>query len=254
MMMAGCLSQAKKILESYDEILYGSAPEELVVSTHKTIAGLLSVEKDVSPFFSPSVVEDDAEQEKELFIKRIVEAVSPIVPLTIRNKSLDGTYFRTALHLLEAVELMFFQYGADIRSQANPAGLVGMCDAMHADIKSSAVHSSGLRPLGEFLKDMRAQYNTSLGLGMAFRNDISSRDKRRGRGGRSSRNQGWRSLERFDGRNSSRGSNTGEVTNFAGGQRGQVNRAPLRGRGDCYAFLAGNCRRGGACRFQHRSA
>ena len=251
-MMAGCLSQAKKILERYDEILYGPAPEELVVSTHELIAGMLSVKKDVSPFFSPS--EDDTEQARDLFIKRIVEAVSPILPLTIRNKSLDGAYFRTALHLLGAVELMFSQYVADIRSQANPAGLVGMCDAMHADIKSSAVHSSGLRPLGEFLKDMRAQYNTSLGLGMAFRNDISSRDKRRGRGGRSSRNQGWRSLERFDGRNSSRGSNTGEVTNFAGGQRGQVNPAPLRGSGDCYAFLAGNCRRGGACRFQHRSA
>ena len=205
--------------------------------------------------------EDNSEQEKDLFIKRIVEAVSPIVPLTIRNKSLDGTYFRTALHLLGAVELMFSQYGADIRSQANPAGLVGMCDAMHADIKRSAVHSSGLRSLEEFLKDMRSQYNTSLGLGVPFRNDISARDKRRGRGARSPRSQAWRSSDRFDDRNSTRGqrsiqpmSNTGESANFARGHRNQENPVPLRGCGDCYAFLAGNCRRGSTCRFLYRNS
>ena len=41
MMIAGCISQAIKILEGFDEILDGPSPEELVESTHEDIAKLL---------------------------------------------------------------------------------------------------------------------------------------------------------------------------------------------------------------------
>ena len=33
-MIAGCLNQAKRIVEKYDKILYGPAPEILVEETH----------------------------------------------------------------------------------------------------------------------------------------------------------------------------------------------------------------------------
>ena len=121
-MIAGCLSQAKKILESYDEILYGPSPEELVESTHEAISELLGTREALGLFSEASDEEENIQQKRDVFIKRVVEAVSPIIPVTIRNKSLDFTFFRTALHLLGAVELLFSQYEADVRSQANPAG------------------------------------------------------------------------------------------------------------------------------------
>ena len=139
-MIAGCLAQAKKIFECYDEILYGPSPEELVENTHGAISKLLESQEALSLFNTPADGDEESQRKKDVFIKRVVEAVSPIIPVTIRNKSLDSTYFRTALHLLGAAELMFSQYGADIRTQAYPAGLVGMCNAIHADIKSATAH------------------------------------------------------------------------------------------------------------------
>ena len=261
-MIAGCLSQAKKILECYDEILYGPSPEELVESTHEAISKLLGSEEASGLFNIPSDEDEENQQKRDIFIKRVVEAVSPIIPLTIRNKSLDSTYFRTALHLLGATELLFSQYEADIRSQAHPAGLVGMCNVMHADIKRSAVHSSGLKSLREFMKEMKGQHNTSLGLGEPFHNDITCREKRRGRGLRNPRGQSGRTSDRIVDRNSIRGQRSIQPlnsvrasTDFGQINRGQVNPLPLRaGRGDCYAFIAGNCRRGNECRFLHRSS
>ena len=188
-MIAGCLSQAKKILVCFDEILDGPSPEQLVEQTHKSIADILRSGDAVPLFVNPDARDEDSERARDLLIKQIVEAVSPIIPLTIRNKSLDGSYFRTALHLLGAAELMFAQYEADIRTQANPAGLVGMCNAMHADIKGATVHSTRMKSLSEFMKEMKSQYNTYLGLSEPFRNDITPRNKRRGRGGRSTRGQ-----------------------------------------------------------------
>ena len=41
MLTAGCLNQAKRIIEKYDEILYGPAPEMLVKETHQAIKDLL---------------------------------------------------------------------------------------------------------------------------------------------------------------------------------------------------------------------
>ena len=260
-MIAGCLSQAKNILEGYDEILHGPSPEELVERTHEAISKLLGTQEALSLFSGASDEEEDIQRKRDVFIKRVVEAVSPIIPVTIRNKSLDSTFFRTALHLLGAAELLFSQYETDIRSQANPAGLVGMCNAMHADIKRSAVHSTGLKSLGEFMKEMRSQYNTYLGLGESFHNDITRRERRRGRVSRYPRNQSWRTSERIINQNSGRAqrSNQSLIPTRASTDFGQINRAqlnpiPLRaGRNDCYAFLAGNCRRGNECRFVHRN-
>ena len=217
-------------------------------------------EKQLLSSLFPVVDDEDSKSERDLLIKKIVEAVSPILPLTIRNKSLDGSYFRTALHLAGATELLFSQYETDIRAQANPAGLLGMCNAMHADIKSATVHGTQMRSLSEFMKDMKSQYNTSLGLGESFRNDITPRDKRRSRGSRSTRGRAWRFSNRFDDDRSAGSQGTfqptNEPANFRQSNRRQPQTTPLslRGRGDCYAFQAGSCRRGINCRFLHRNS
>ena len=230
-------------------------------STHKEITKLLGSREALSLFGIPDVEGENKQQQKDLFIKRIVEAVSPIIPFTIRNKSLDATYFRTALHLLGAAEIMFSQYETDIRSQANPAGLVGLCNSMHPDIKRSAVHSTGLKPLKDFMKEMKGQYNTSLGLGEPFHNDVIRRERRKGRGNRNLRGPSWRASDSFGGRNSTRAQRPVQPLNtaralagFGQGNRRQVNPIPLRGRGDCFAFLEGNCRRGDECRYLHQSS
>ena len=236
MMIAGCMSQAKKILESFDEILYGPSPEKLVELTHKSIIDILaSVE--AQDYFKKS---DTTAEENETLIKRIVEAVSPIIPVSIRNKMLDGTYFRTALHLLGAAEFLFSQYKSDVRSQANPAGFVGMCNVMHSEIKRAAVQCNGLKPLDDFMKDMKSEYNTSLGLGQSFGNDVPARDKRRGRNFGSTRARPWSRSSR------------GEDRDSTGGQ--QTRPIQSRGRGLCYAYQAGSCTRGGSCRFMHQNA
>ena len=58
-------------------------------------------------------------------IMKIVEAVDPIVPITLRDKALESGYLRTALQFLGAAEFMFAQYETDVRTQANPNGVVG---------------------------------------------------------------------------------------------------------------------------------
>ena len=56
MVIAGCVNQAKRILASYDEVLYGPPPEKLVAATHKAIADLL-VSEEARAFLG---TEDDA--------------------------------------------------------------------------------------------------------------------------------------------------------------------------------------------------
>ena len=124
------------------------------------------------------------------FIRKLTEAVAPILPITLRNKSLDGGYFRAALQLAAAAEFLFAQYEADVRIKANPAGVVGMCNNMHADIKRSAIYNEELKPLGEFIKDMKTQYQTSMGLGTSFARDPSISRGGRGKKARSH----WRSF------------------------------------------------------------
>ena len=106
----------------FDEVLQGKPPEVLVVRTHETIAALLqSVEGQRVAKGS-----DNSYEASEKFIKQIIEAVSPIIPITVRNKALDSDYVRAALQLLGAADLLFTQYESDVRVQANPAGVVGM--------------------------------------------------------------------------------------------------------------------------------
>ena len=158
MIIAGCVNQAKRILACYDEVLYGPPPEKLVTDTHKSIADLL-VSEDARAFLgtkddtSPSV-----SPERERFIKKIIGAISPIIPITIRNKSLDGSYLRTALHMLGAAEVFLARYVTDMRTQANPAGIVGACTAMHAEFKRSAMYTDELKPLQDFIQDIKTQY------------------------------------------------------------------------------------------------
>ena len=155
MMIAGCMNQAKRIVSKFDEILYGPAPEQLVKDTHLKIRGLLTSDEGAK-FIEKRSGEASAEGDSQIFIKKIVEAVSPIIPVTLRNKALDGAYFRTALRLLGAAEFLFAQYEQDIREKANPAGVVGMASAMHSDIKRSALYNEELSPFQDFAREMQA--------------------------------------------------------------------------------------------------
>ena len=182
LMIAGCLTQAKRILEKYDDILYGSSPEEKVQTTHKEIRKLL-LSSEGRDLLREQVESGEAsDSECTNFIKRIIETVAPIIPVTLRNKSLNGAYFRTALHLLAAAELLFARYEVDVRLQANPSGVVGMSAAMHADLENSCFYNNELRSLGDFTKEMKSQYQTSLGLGTSFSKDTFQVTRRRGRG------------------------------------------------------------------------
>ena len=254
-MIAGCLYQAKRIIQKYDDVLFGPAPEVLVQDTHKAIMKLL-LSEEARSFLSGTAVGNG-----DTLIKKMVEALAPIVPIALRDKSLDGAYLRTALHLLGATEVLFAQYESDVRIQANPAGVVGMCTSMHAELKRAAVYNEELKSLQDFVKDMRSQYQTSLGLGTPFYKD-ARRPRRR------IRNFPGRTQFRYSG-NRGQGVNrfhqsqldefnTGEFSTQGGQQsmtRGQgIQTRPSfagRGRGLCYDYQAGNCRRGASCRFQH---
>ena len=122
---------------------------------------------------------------------KIVEAVAPIVPLTLRDKALDSGYLRTTLHFLGAAEFMLARYETDVRTQANPNGVVGLAAVMHGEFDRTVVFNDQLKPLEEFMSCMKTQYQTSLGLGAPFPKDFGGRskqrnnrrDNRRGRGG-----------------------------------------------------------------------
>ena len=167
---------------------------------------------------------------------------------------------RTALHLLGAAEFLFAQYEADVRTRANPAGVVGMCAAMHSALKGAAVYNEELKPLAEFMTEMRAQYQTSLGLGSSFAKDSGARARR---GSRSSRgrylfnnrqlmNQGPSRYDALQPAFRSSGLPNPEVQDFrSGAGRGQFGNTPMRGRDICFDYREGKCRRGGACRYRH---
>ena len=158
MMIAGFLNQAKRILSKYDKILFGSSPEEQVENTHKTVRELLVSQEGKT--FQEEVDQDDPEvvARGDTFIKKVIAAIPPIIPVALRNKSLDGAYLRTALHFLGAAELMFSRYETDVRSQANPAGVVGLCNAMHLHFEQCAIGNKELLPLEDFIKEMASQY------------------------------------------------------------------------------------------------
>ena len=240
-MIAGCLNQAKRILEMYDEVLHGSSPEVLVQETHQKITALLRSEEGRALFCAPDGPAEPPAAESSMFVKKLIEAVAPIVPVTLRNKSLDGKYFRTALQLLTAGEILFTQYEADVRMQANPSGVVGMATSLHADLENSCFYNTELKSLKEFTRDMKSQYQTSLGLGAPFRKDTYPATRSR----RSAGNRGfYRGLR-------PQGLSTPQITatSAAGGDP----RRPMqfRGSNECFAYNAGSCLRGAACRFLH---
>ena len=255
MMIAGCLNQAKRILSKYDDVLFGPVPEAQIEHTHKAIRSFLCSDE-VQPFVSKEFLKKLGSTEEEdisdcdNFIKKVIAMVPPIIPLSLRNKTLDGGYLRTVLHLLGAGEILFRQYEADIRGQANPAGLVGMCSTMHSEFERCTLFNEELRTSRVFCSELKAQYQTSLGLGESFSNDSVARKKSR-RGFPFAR--GSSSHRRFGGRGSGRGQQGfPSGSGFQGMGRGQSSPVPVRGRGVCFNFLAGSCGRGNTCRYLHQ--
>ena len=250
MMIAGSLNQAKRILGKYDKILFGPSPEEQVENAHKTVRELLVSREGKT--FQKEVGRDDPEvvARGDKFIKKIIAAIPPIIPVALRNKSLDGAYLRTALHFLGAAELMFSRYETDVRRQANPAGVVGLCNAMHLHFEQCAIGNKDLLPLEDFIKEMTSQYQTSLGLGLGFPNDTTLRKGRRkdyfGRGRTVTR------ARHFMGQALGRGQQgvLGAASGATGRGSGLLHTSP-RGRNVCFGYQAGTCGRGSTCRFLH---
>ena len=255
MMIAGCMNQAKRIFEKFDDVLYGPAPEQLIVETHRLIKDLLTSEE-CTKFLSEDTSEEAVgEGGSQVFIKKIIEAVSPIIPVTLRNKALDGGYLRTALLLLGAAEFLFSQYEQDIREKANPAGVVGMSAALHSEIKRSAFYNDKLKPVQEFARDLQSQYQTSLGLGSSFVKNAMTRGRRRSRGFRGrAPYSAYQGYSRFQ-----MAQQPQQVPFAAAGGRGLNEGAggdpnpliPMTQRGICFDWRAGSCLRGGACRYRH---
>ena len=99
MLIAGFLNQAKKILSKYDEIFQGEPPEQLIEKTHRYIRDLLKSDELLKFVDEAESDEQAAILRCDLLVKKIVESVAPIIPVALRNKSLDAGYFRSALHL-----------------------------------------------------------------------------------------------------------------------------------------------------------
>ena len=266
MVIAGCLNQAKRIISKFDKVIDGKTPEFLVEETHEKIRALLRSQE-----LSQVLDEDDGESQAAAascddFIRKIVEAVAPILPITLRDKSLDSGYFRAAHQLLAASEFLFAHYEADVRVLANPAGVTGMCSSMHSEIKRTAVYPEELRSVDDFMKDMRAQYQTSLGLGRSYKKDSGARSKKqkkrgtgrsffhRRRGGAVGYDRQQQALQTEPAYLLGGGQGFGPVSrqqNYRSAGRGLTG-STARGRGLCYGFQSGECRRGNTCRFLHQ--
>ena len=78
MVIAGCLNQARNIFEKFDDVLYGPAPEELVVETHAAIKKLLASQECEAFMSDGSKNDQDAVKASDDFIRKITEAVAPI--------------------------------------------------------------------------------------------------------------------------------------------------------------------------------
>ena len=139
---------------------------------------------------------------------------------------------------------MFAQYESDVRTQANPNGVVGLSSAMHNEFEMAVVFNDHLKPLQEFMSEMKGQYQTSLGLGSSFPRDFGGRSRQRDN--RRARDRSLFTRDRF--RNPSLGGGLqGQQEICVAGQGAGA--LPIRGRAPCYAFREGTCRRGAACRF-----
>ena len=249
MLIAGCINQAKRITHKFDAVLHGSKPEELIGTTHEAIREILRSPEGRELSRDLDSTEDARVAACDKVIKRLVQAVAPILPLTLRDKALDGEYLRTALQFLGAAEFLFAQYETDVRTQANPNGVVGLSTAMHNEFERAVVFNAPLKPLDEFMSSMRCQYQTSLGLGSTFPKDFGGRSRQREnrrRGGRSSYH--GRRLHPFG---SGRGLQ-GQQDQFVPGQRIAAPTAiPIRGQEPCFNYRDGRCHRGASCRYSH---
>ena len=78
----------------YDNVLNGESPEVLVQSTHRKIRDLLQSEECGEFFDNQGEASGMDDTKGDKFIKKIVQAVAPIVPITFRDKSLDSAYLR----------------------------------------------------------------------------------------------------------------------------------------------------------------
>ena len=252
-MIAGCMNQAARIIEKYDKVLFGPAPEEQIQGAHKKIRELLVSQEAMTFNMEATDSSPEAVARCDTFVKKLIEAIPPIIPITQRNKSLNGAYMRTGLHFLGAAELMFSRYENDIRREANPAGVVGLCNAMHTSFSQCALANNELKPKEVFIREMSTQYQTSLGMGFGFPNDSVARKASRrtfGRGKTYSRSdsQVGRGLSRQQHRFQ-------EAASASPIGRGGLNRQAARlARGACRSFLAGACWRGESCKFSHSSA
>ena len=246
MVMAGCLNQSKRILQRFDSILHGAKPETLIEDTHRKIREVLLSPEGREFFRNAESTEAAQVKACDRVIMKVVEAVDPIVPLTLRDKALDSGYLRTALHFLGAAEFMFSRYETDVRNQANPNGVIGLTAAMHDEFDRTIVFNDQLKSLDDFMSCMQTQYQTSLGLGAAFPKDFGGRSRqrnnRRGRGG------SFFPRRRFPTLGSGRGIQA-QQDHFVARQGARA--SPIRGRAPCYAFQEGTCLRGVSCRFSH---
>ena len=181
-----------------------------------------------------------------------MEAVAPIIPITLRNKSSDVTYMRQALLMLGAVELLFSQYQTDVREHSNPAGVVGLAAAMHNEFEGATFHGSELKSLEDFMKDMKSQYQTSLGFGSTFSKDAfpGTRRRRNGRGRDYFRNRRFLRQGALRDQTGLQGGTPGAFRN-TNAQTAMHRAGAGRGIGPCYAYQAGSCHRGASCRFLH---
>ena len=68
---------------------------------------------------------------------------------------------------------MFSQFETDVRMHKYPAGLVGKCNMEHEEIKRAAMHNDELKPLPDFMKEIKTQFKSSFGLGASFTKDAS---------------------------------------------------------------------------------
>lgn len=90
----------KRILGKFDDLLCGFSPEEMVRTTQRDINKLLLLEEGRVFFRAVEGVVESSGVDGNTCVRKLTQTVAPNVPITLRNKSFDVKYFRTALHLL----------------------------------------------------------------------------------------------------------------------------------------------------------
>ena len=63
---------------------------------------------------------------------------------------------------------MFYRYEFDIRSQANPEGIIDIRGSANSEFKMCVFSNGNLKPQRDFINEMRTQHQTLLELGVGF--------------------------------------------------------------------------------------